>query len=197
MGSKNGSAVTIILGIAVLTIIYGYTLFSTIAGLQKNAAARWSNVEAEIRIHNGLIKQLMDIVTASYAEDFEPLQKTKAALRQWETAASQDQQFHVMSDLQTAVGQLITEVQSYQEIIQDQEWTKILADLYTANARISIATHRYTDETRLFNSLIRNAPWSVLADVFSLKPLGEYIIGAISLPDRVSTFTVSDSAAQQ
>ncbi|MEX2274963.1 MAG: LemA family protein [Actinomycetota bacterium] len=162
--------VWILLGLAVLLLLWGvfsYNRFVSQRNLIKDA---WSNISTELQRRYDLIPNLVETVKG-YAQHeqgtFEAVTKARAAA----TAAtgSPEAQAAAEGPLIAALRQLLAVAEAYPDLKANENFLALQSELANTEDRLQTSRRFYNANVRQYNERVQSVPSNVIANMFKFQ----------------------------
>ena len=171
----------IILGVVVLLIIIGYSMFknsyNNFVILEEGVNQKWAQVENVYQRRADLIPNLVEIVKGYASHERETLEAVVNARSKVggqinigpdvlnnPEAFAQFQQ--AQSALTSALQRLMVVVERYPELKADQRFADLQTQLEGTENRISVERGRFNESVQNYNTAVRVFPANVMAGIF-------------------------------
>ena len=183
----------IVLGIAVVVALYGFSTYNGLVTKDEAVATAWSNVETQYQRRADLIPNLVNTVKGYAAHETETLESVVSA-RAAATSINMDideltpdklAEFQAaQNEVRSALGRLIAIAENYPDLKANQNFLELQAQLEGTENRIAVARKEFNETTQGYNLAVRRFPASLVASMcgFEKKAYFESVEGAAQAP---------------
>lgn len=184
----------IILGVIVLLVLWVFSSYNGIVGVQEQATTELANVQTQYQRRADMMPQLAKIVKA-YAkhekETFEAVTKARAAVGQVNLNAENltpellKKYSDAQGELASAFSHLMVVAEKYPELQASDNFKSLQVQEEGTENRISEARRKYNDAVQIYNLKVRTMPAAIVARLFGFQtmPKFEASAGAEKAPD--------------
>jgi LemA protein len=169
----------ILLGIAIVVLIYGISLYNNLV-LVKNAVAQaWANIDVLLKQRHDELPKLVEVCRQYRQFEQETLQRVIAARSQVQ-AAREGQNIPALGQaegaLRTSLGGLFAVAEAYPELKANENFMQLQARITGLENGIADRREFYNDAVNVNNVAIEQFPAVLVARMFSFsaKPLLEF-----------------------
>jgi len=163
--------VFVVLGVAVVVLLWCCITFNRLVRLRNHCVEAWSNVDTELKRRYNLIPNLVDTVKGYAAHERQVLTEV-TRLRQ-EAAAnvgSPKQQAGTENQFVQALDRLLARVEAYPELCASANFLALQRELANTEDRIQAARRFYNGNVREHNNLVEGFPSMLIARIFGFAP---------------------------
>ncbi|MEX0990261.1 MAG: LemA family protein [Actinomycetota bacterium] len=159
--------VWIVLGLAVLLLLWGVVSYNRFVSQRNLIKDAWSNISTELQRRYDLIPNLVETVKG-YAQHergtFEAVTQARAAA----TAAggSPAEQAAAEGPLIAALRQLLAVAEAYPDLKANQNFLSLQAELANTEDRLQTSRRFYNANVRQYNERVQSVPSNVIANAF-------------------------------
>jgi LemA protein len=163
-------AVAIVLGLAVLVLLYGVVTYNRLVRLRVRTENAWSQIDVQLRRRYDLIPNLVQSVKG-YAEHERELFEEVAQLRtQAQSASGVQAQAQAENRLTGGINRLIAVAERYPDLKASQNFLALQEELTGTESKIAYARQFYNDTVQALNTLIQSFPSRIVANLGSFSP---------------------------
>ena len=162
-------AVWIVLGVAVLLLIFVIVAYNGLVRLRNRIDNAWAQIDVQLRRRYDLIPNLVETVKGYASHErqtFESVTKARADAINAQGVADQAQAENVISG---ALKSLFAVAEAYPELKANQNFLALQEELTATEGRISYARQFYNDEVLKLNTRIQTFPTNMLAGAFGFS----------------------------
>lgn len=173
----------IVLGVIVLLVLWIFSSYNGIVGVQEQATTELANVQAQYQRRADMMPQLAKIVKA-YAkhekETFEAVTKARASVGQVKLDATSltPEKLKAYSDAQgelaNAFSKLMVVAEKYPELKASENFKSLQIQEEGTENRISEARRKYNDAVQAYNVKVRKMPAAIVARLFNFLPMPKF-----------------------
>jgi LemA protein len=164
----------VILGVVVISLIYGVTAYNGMVSLKESIPAAWAQVENVLQRRNDLIPNLVNTVKGYAAHEksiFEDVARARAALSGARTLGEKVEANNQMSG---ALSRLLAIAENYPNLKADQSFLRLQDELAGTENRIAVERMRYNEMVRAYNTRVQTFPTSLIARMAGFPPPQPY-----------------------
>jgi len=178
MKSKGCLAAAVVLGLAVLMVLWFVSLNNRLVALHESMSAAWAQVETVLQRRYDLIPNLVNTVKG-YAEHEKGLFEEVSRLRsQWAGARTVGEKVQAAGQLEGTLARLLLVAEQYPQLQASQNFKELQYELAGTENRISVERQRYNEAIRAYNVAVRQFPGSLVAGFRGLAPSDAYFEAA-------------------
>jgi len=176
--SRGIIATLIIVGFLVIIFLWGMSGYNKMVSQEEAVTSAWSQVENVYQRRADLIPNLVATVKGYAAHESEtlegvvnarakatqttidPTKMTPEAMAKFQSA---------QGELSTALGKLMVVVERYPDLKANQNFLELQAQLEGTENRITVERQKFNDTAKAFNTLIRQFPKNIIANMFGFE----------------------------
>lgn len=180
---KKSAVLVIAAVILIPLIVIGATLFgsyNSLVSLNENVESSRSDIQTQLQRRNDLIPNLVNTVKGYASHEEEILTGIADARARLMGGGSMAEMADADAALSSALGRLLTVVESYPDLKADTQFTALMDELAGTENRIAVSRKNYNGTAREYNEKIRRFPTVFVANMFGF--------------DRVDYFEASEGA---
>ena len=172
----------VILGIVALVIILSYSWikgsYNSMVTLEEGVTEKWSQVENVYQRRADLIPNLVNVVKGYAAHEKSTLEgviearakATSVNINADNLNAESLQKFQAaQSGLSSALSKLMVVVERYPDLKANENFRDLQAQLEGTENRIATARMRFNDETKKYNTIVRQFPGNIIAGWYNFE----------------------------
>ncbi len=166
--SKN-KTLFIILGIALILIIYFISKYNSFVSLDQNVNGKWSEVENQYQRQSDLIPNLVSVVSSSTKVEVNLITQVTEARSRWQTSKTlleKDTAGVQMNNGITALVNAVATAENYPQLQSNKQYVALTDELSGTQNRITVARGRYIESIQRYNTAIKRFPGNILAGIF-------------------------------
>jgi len=166
-------AITIILAIITLALIFGVGVYNKIVSGDENITASWSEVVNQYQRRADLIPNLVKTVEGFAAQEKDVLTSVVEARAKATSVQISPEMLNnpttfqkftqVQDQLGSALSKLLVTVERYPELKSDKNFLELQSQLEGTENRITVARTRYVNAVKGYNLAIRKFPGNLFA----------------------------------
>ncbi len=161
--------VYIILGIAVLLILYGISAYNGFVTLRNRVRNAWAQIDVQLKNRADLIPNLVETVKgyASHEkETFDQIVKARSGVL---SANTPEESMEANDALTRALNRLMVVVEAYPELKANTNFLSLQGDLKDVEDKIRYSRQFYNDTVLKYNNKIQTFPNNVVAGMFGFR----------------------------
>ncbi|MBT9162272.1 MAG: hypothetical protein DDT27_00823 [Dehalococcoidia bacterium] len=169
------TAVYVIIGIAVLLIIWLVIIYNGLVRLRNQVKNAWSQIDVQLKRRHDLIPNLVNTVKGYAAHERETLEGVTNArnLAQAAIGSGVAAQAKAEGELSGFLSRLLAVSESYPDLKANQNFLALQEELSSTENRIAFSRQFYNDSVMGFNNKIHMLPSNIIAGMFRFKE-GEF-----------------------
>lgn len=164
-----GTALLIVLGVAVVIVIWIVAKYNQLVSLRNRIENAWSQIDVQLRRRYDLIPNLVESVKG-YAtherEVFENVTKARSAMM---TAEGPKQQGEAQNVISGALKSLFAVAEAYPDLKANQNFLLLQEELSGTESKIAYSRQFYNDTVMSYNTLIQSFPSNIIANSFGFR----------------------------
>ncbi len=160
----------IILGIAVLVVIFGIVSYNRFVSQRAQIRSSFSNIETELRRRYDLIPNLVETVRGYASHEREVLENvTRARAAAAGTTGSPAEQAAAEGPFVAALRQLFAVVENYPQLRANENFIALQSELANTEDRIQASRRFYNANVQDYNRRVGSFPSNVIAKSFNFQ----------------------------
>jgi len=174
----------IILGVAVLLLLWGFSSYNKLVTLNEQADAQWAKVETQYQRRFDLIPNLVASVKAILQQEQDVFGEIADARTRYSGATTPDQKAAAASQLESSLARLLVIVENYPQLQSSGNIRDLMTELEGTENRVSVERTRFNDTVLAFNTAIKRFPKNLIAGLlgFHERSYFEAAAGAENAP---------------
>ena len=169
----------ILLGIIVVVLIYGISLYNNLVSLKHGVSKAWANIDVLLKQRHDELPKLVEVCKQYKQFEQQTLEKVIAARSQVQTAGdSQDIEALGTAEgaMRASLGRLFAVAEAYPELKANQNFMQLQNRITGLENGIADRRELYNDSVNIYNVGIEQFPAALIANMFAFseKPLLEF-----------------------
>jgi len=159
----------ILIGVAVLAILYLIFAYNGLVRLRNNVASSWAQIDVQLRRRYDLIPNLVETVKGYAAHEkgtFEAVTNARANALNAKGVGEQAQAENMITG---ALKSLFAVAEAYPDLKANQNFLALQEELSGTEGRIAYARQFYNDSVLKLNTKIQTVPTNIMAKMFGFK----------------------------
>ena len=157
----------IVLGIAVLALLWGIGVYNGLVRRRNMVAEAWSGIEAQLKRRADLIPNLVETVKGYAAHErttFDELARLRSA-----SQAGQDVAQRAMTEqaITGVIGRIMAVAEAYPQLRASENFQSLQKDLAEIEDQIQLARRYYNGAVRDYNVMTEQFPSNLIASSFA------------------------------
>lgn len=175
----------ILIGIAVVLIIWAFSGYNSLVSLNERVDGQWAQVESQYQRRFDLIPNLVNAVEASMRQEREVFTAIADARSRYAGATTPDERAQAAGQIEGALARLLVVMENYPQLRSSEAVQNLMVQLEGTENRISTERMRYNEGVRDYNTTIQRFPKNILAAVtgFDERTYFEATNGAENAPE--------------
>ena len=171
----------VLIGIAVLFMLYGGCKYNGMVGTDQNVNGKWANVQSEYQRRNDLIGNLVETVKgeASFEKGvLESVIQARASATQMKVDASnltpeKIKEFQAAQGVMgAALGRLLSISENYPNLKTNQAFSDLRVEVAGTENRVKVARNDFNSAVQAYNLSTKTFPSNIFAGIFGFKEKG-------------------------
>ena len=173
------STTLILLGICVVALIYGVSLYNNLVSLKHGVSKAWANIDVLLKQRHDELPKLVEVCKQYKQFEQETLQRVIAARSQVQTAR-EGQDIEALGKaegmMRTSLGNLFAVAEAYPELKTNQNFMQLQTRITGLENGIADRRELYNESVNIYNVGIEQFPAVLIANMFAYtaKPLLEF-----------------------
>ncbi len=169
----------ILLGVCVVALIYGITLYNNLVSLKHGVAKAWANIDVLLKQRHDELPKLVEVCKQYKQFEQETLQRVIAARSQVQSAR-EGQDIEALGKaenlMRTSLGNLFAVAEAYPDLKTNQNFMQLQTRITGLENGIADRRELYNESVNIYNVGIEQFPAVLIANMlaYSAKPLLEF-----------------------
>lgn len=161
--------VWIVIGVVVLLLLFGVTLYNRFVRLRNRADNAWAQVDVQLRRRYDLIPNLVESVKGYASHERETFERVTQARAAASAARTVEEQAQAENMLTSALRQLFAVAEAYPELRASENFQALQAQLTETEGQIAVARQIYNDTVLSYNNAVQTFPGVIVASPFGFS----------------------------
>nr|CAX68915.1 LemA family protein [uncultured bacterium] len=161
----------IILGIAVLLVLFVVGSYNALVQMRESAKNAWSQIDVQLKRRHDLIPNLVETAKGYMAHERGTLEGVTKARQMAVDASSLKDRQAAENMLTSTLRSLFAVAENYPNLKADQNMRMLHEELTTTENKIGFARQYYNDEVNRLNVAVQSFPNSVIAGQFGFQKM--------------------------
>lgn len=158
-------------GAAVIAIVlWGFSSYNGLVTLNEQINGQWAQVETQYQRRLDLIPNLVSSTKGIMTQEQQVFGDLAEARSRYAGAATIDQKAAAATQVEGALGRLLVIMENYPQLRSSEAVQTLMAQLEGTENRVSVERQRFNDAVRVYDTKIRTAPSSIIANMFGFAP---------------------------
>ncbi len=173
------SITLILLGVCVVALIYGVSLYNNLVSLKHGVSKAWANIDVLLKQRHDELPKLVEVCKQYKQFEQETLQRVIEARSQVH-AAREGQDVEALGKaegaLRASLGGLFAVAEAYPDLKTDQNFMQLQNRITGLESGIADRRELYNDTVNIYNVGIEQFPGALIANMvaYTAKPLLEF-----------------------
>ena len=159
----------IILGVVVILVVWGISLYNNLVKLRNNRENAFANIDVQLKQRHDLVPQLVATVKG-YAEHektvFQRVTEARAAAM---GATSINDKVEAENMLTSALAGLKVSLEAYPELKANENFLQLQGEISDIENKLAAVRRFFNSATRELNNAVQTFPSNLFAKMFSFK----------------------------
>jgi LemA protein len=188
------SITLVLLGICVVALIYGITLYNNLVSLKHGVSKAWANIDVLLKQRHDELPKLVEVCKQYKQFEQETLQRVIAARSQVQVAREGgdiEALGKAEGAMRASLGGLFAVAEAYPDLKTDQNFMQLQNRITGLENGIADRRELYNDSVNIYNVGIEQFPGALIANMFAYtsKPLLEFSSAEKADVDMKSLFS--------
>jgi LemA protein len=161
--------VWIVLGLAVLVVLYVIVQYNGLVRLRNRIESAWSQIDVQLQRRYDLIPNLVETVKGYAGHEKAVLEGVTQARAQAIDAQGPAQQAQAENMITSALKSLFAVAEAYPDLKANQNFLALQEELSGTEGKIAYARQFYNDSVQSYNTKIQSFPSNVVANAFRFR----------------------------
>jgi LemA protein len=166
--------VWILIGVAVLLVLWLVMGYNKLVRLRNQVEAAWSQIDVQLRRRYDLIPNLVETVKGYAAHERETLESVTRARQQAMQTEGVENQAQAENMLTQALRQLFAVAEAYPDLKANQNFLALQEELTGTEGRIAFSRQFYNERVLAYDNAIEQFPSNFIAGIFNFKEEGYF-----------------------
>jgi LemA protein len=162
-------AALVILGILVLVLSFGITIYNKLIRLRNTVKSSWSDVDVQLKKRYDLVPNLVETVKGYAAHEKSVFEKVTTARSMAMQASTPGEKAKAENMFRDTLKSLFAVAEAYPELKANVNFMQLQSQLKELEDNIEYARRYYNAVVRDFNILIESFPSNIIASQFKFK----------------------------
>jgi len=159
----------IIIGIALLLIIWFVSTYNKLIVLRNRKDDQWSQIEVQLKRRADLIPNLVETVKGYAKHEKGTLEDVIKARNTYVAATTPEDEMKASGELTQALNKLMVLSEAYPELKANENFMSLQGDLKDTENKISTARQFYNDTVLTYNNKVEMFPSNLVANMMAFK----------------------------
>lgn len=161
----------IILGLVVLAVVYGISVYNGLVKNRQMVEEGWSGIDVQLKRRTDLIPNMMETVKGYMSHERETLESVTNARAAAQSAQNGTpvQRAQAEGALSSALGRLIAVAEAYPDLKANTTFLEFQSALQTVEDEIQMARRYYNGAVRNLNVTVESFPSNLVANGFKFE----------------------------
>jgi LemA protein len=169
-GEETMMAFWIVLGIAVLSVLFIVSIYNALVQMRVSVQNAFSQIDVQLKRRHDLIPNLVETAKGYMAHEKGTLEAVIKARQMAVDASSIKDKLAAENMLTSTLRSLFAVSENYPNLKADQTMGRLMEELTTTENKISFARQYYNDEVNRYNASLQVFPNNMIAGQFAFKP---------------------------
>jgi len=161
--SKGGWAVVVIIGLILLLVFSGISVYNSLARKDVAVENAWAEIDNMLLRRNDLIPNLVETVKGYATHEKELFENIANARAKLAGSATIPDKIGAANEMSGFLGRLLAIAENYPQLKANENFLKLQDELAGTENRIAVSRTRYNQAVRDFNTAIRVFPSNIMA----------------------------------
>ncbi|MDQ3940178.1 MAG: LemA family protein [Actinomycetota bacterium] len=161
--------VLVLIGIAVLLVLFGVVIYNRLVRLRNRIEAAWSQIDVQLKRRYDLVPNLVETVKGYAAHERETLEAVTRARQQAVEARGVEEQAQAENILTGALRQLFAVSEAYPQLRANENFLALQEELTGTESRIAFARQFYNEQVLSYDNARETFPTNIFAGMFNFE----------------------------
>jgi LemA protein len=171
---KRGTIILlVVVGIILISVfsIYGFfkKSYNGLVMMDETTNSAWAEVENNLQRRFDLIPNLVNTVKGFASHESDVFLGVTEARAKVGGAGSREERMGAENQLAGALSRLLMVVENYPQLKSDANFRALQDELAGTENRLAVARKRYNDSIKVYNTMVRQFPRNVIANMFGFE----------------------------
>ena len=158
--------VLIILGIVVLLVVWGISIYNNLVKLRNNRENAFANIDVQLKQRHDLIPQLVATVKGYAQHEKELLERITQARSAAMNANTINEKIEAENQLSSALAGLKVSVEAYPDLKANQNFLELQTELADIENKLAAVRRFFNSATKELNTAVQSFPAVLFAGMF-------------------------------
>lgn len=159
----------VILGLAVLIVLWAIGIYNSLVQLRVNVKNGWSQIDVQLKRRHDLIPNLVETAKGYMKHERETLENVIKARQQAVDASGIKNKQEAENFLTGTLRSLFAVTENYPDLKADRQMMQLQEEITSTENKISFARQYYNDEVSRLNTSVQTFPDNVVANMFKFE----------------------------
>lgn len=159
----------IILGVAVLLVIYFISLYNKLIKLRNNRENAFADIDVQLKQRHDLVPQLVETVRGYATHEKDTLQNVVNARNLAANATSIDDKIDAENKLSGALNGLRLTFEAYPDLKANQNFLQLQEEISDIENKLSAVRRYFNSSTKEYNNAVQVFPSSIIAGMSGFR----------------------------
>jgi len=159
----------IILGIVVLLIVWGISIYNNLVKLRNNRENAFANIDVQLKQRHDLIPQLVATVKGYAQHEKELLERITQARSAAMGATTINEKIEAENQLSSALAGLKVSVEAYPDLKANQNFMQLQTEIADIENKLAATRRFFNSATRELNNAVQTFPSNIFAGMFGFQ----------------------------
>ena len=164
-----GTALLIVIGIAILGVLWIIAKYNQLVGLRNRIQNAWSQIDVQLKRRYDLIPNLVETVKGYAKHESEVFENVTKARNAGMNANTPKEQGAAENQITGALKTLFAVAEAYPELKANENFMMLQEEISGTESKIAYSRQFYNDQVMSYNTLIQSFPSNMIANSFGFK----------------------------
>ena len=136
---------------------------------EETVKQQWSEIQNQLQRRNDLIGNLVETVKGYAAQERDIYTQIAESRAKLSGATTPAEQIEAANEQSAALSRLLVIVENYPQLKSNETFQRLMDEIAGTENRIAVARNRYNEAARNYNTLRRQFPSNITANVFGFE----------------------------
>ncbi len=164
-------AVWILLGLGVLLVIVGITVYNGLVGSKNEGENSWRQIDVQLKRRYDLIPNLVETAKGYMKHERETLEAVIKARQQCIDVSGVADQAKAENFLTSTLRSLFAVTENYPDLKANENMMQLQEEITSTENRIGFARQHYNDAVMRFNNKVQQFPSNIVAGMYNFQKM--------------------------
>ena len=159
----------VLIGVAVLIVLFLVVGYNRLVRLRNQVEAAWSQIDVQLRRRYDLIPNLVETVKGYAAHERETLEAVTQARQQAMGAEGTENQAQAENMLTQTLRSLFAVAEAYPDLKANQNFLALQEELTGTEGRIAFSRQFYNERVNVYDNALEQFPSNLIAGMFNFE----------------------------